>query len=227
MVTTRLPLLGFLLVAQCGGGSLPAGSSSSVGTDNSMKSGPTPTVPPMVAMPGSPAAGTPTVPPAPTGGGTYTLDTSNVVSEGGTLIVPHNAIVELPLALDQKTRTVSTLGPDSAAVYQSKSTCAEFSAWLPFVDQQGVITPHDLARVVTVRLTMPYLVPQDSEKRVPSTLCVGVRSSTGWTTQLVSPVLGADSATAEVTFQAPPMSDRIAILFDSTTAVASIGFDTL
>ncbi|HLM72982.1 MAG TPA: hypothetical protein VK459_09835 [Polyangiaceae bacterium] len=172
--------------------------------------------------------------PISSGPSTYTLDLRSVISteapgppQQGVLILSHNAVAVFPLDLSQATRVLLDMGPFTIREIQtttSTTSCEQPDSPLTTALDKNAATI-DRAPVERVTLDMPFNVPQDEFTRVPTELCVGLHTADGWVFKRTAPELGPTSGHTDVSLT-PLLTDQIAVLFQSTTAVQQITFTT-
>jgi len=180
------------------------------------------------------------------------LSTTNVVNPAnpnpnpGTLIVSHNALALFPLDTEKTIKQIDKLGPKKLLVIQTLGVCMGNENALNADPNGSEATPNghlkllpgnqfhtnikaageipslSTATVQAVELEMPYYVPGDENKRVPSTFCYGYRKGGEWFVNLdpIEPTLDDEGQKGSGNFQVGVSGvDAFFILFDSQVAV--------
>lgn len=181
--------------------------------------------------------------PPPLPNGSFTMDTSDIISREsgepvrGTLIISHNAFALFPLDLTTEYRKLDERGPDTIIELQVKEGCWADKNLSSIYDtlnsslSRGFekISTKNTTSIKNMYLEMPYKVSQDNYTRIPDTFCFGFHiENGGWELNLtpIMPVFddSQDTAFAQVSVNKTNV-DAIAILFDSTTAINKITFE--
>ena len=181
---------------------------------------------------------------------TYTLDLtamggpSSAGEVPGAMCVSHNALAAFPLDFSAAVKTPATLAPEAIDEWQSKSGCAGFPTDVPYLPDsergslavssirpdnllKGFRSPHR-GRVRRLSLEMPDRVLQGGLLQSAGPFCIVFRNGAGqwlWRAQRFEPKYDAvtQRSTAEVDLDVADV-DTIAILFESTTGLASVRY---